>query len=281
MLRFFQTKIPAQSPSSFYRTILMLAISVILILIIFQPFGTYSFQHPYKMWLLAGYGLVILVAGILGFWFWKFLFKKWLESGDWTIGKELSSISFVVFVCITATYFYHFFSLGGSISLFGYTYFTGIALLSAIFPLSLLFTVRFLLIKNKLEKEELIRQQAKGEEPITLVGSNKDEKVVLRLSEFAFARTADNYVELIIIKEKQETEKVLLRNSLTALANQLEGETNCLRVHRSYLVNLDKIANMEGKSPDYYLTVKNLPDTIPVSRKMYPAIREHLRNRPV
>lgn len=281
MLQFFQTKIPPHTPGNFYRTILLLALSVMLILVVFQPFGTYTFEHPYKYWLLAGYGLVIFAAGIAGLGLWNRLGKNWLNKGDWTIGKELSSILFIVFVCITATYFYHYFTLGGHISLYSYTYFTGIALLSAIFPLTLVLTIRYLMVKTKLEKEQLIKQQTQKEEPVTLLGANKDEKVLIHLSELLYARTADNYIELLLEKDDRKIEKVLLRNSLSALAKQLENTSNCHRVHRSFLVNTDQVAKMEGKSPDYYLVFKNHPSTVPVSRKMYPRIRALLKNKPI
>ena len=53
-------------------------------------------------------------------------------------------------------------------------------------------------------------------------------------------------------------------------------ESSFLRVHRSYIVNLEKITRLEPYSKDNYVAVLSTGEKIPVSRAGYKTLREKL-----
>ena len=56
------TPYPKPNLLFYIKIALGIAFGVAFILIVFQPFGTASFQHRYKTWILLGYGVVISIS---------------------------------------------------------------------------------------------------------------------------------------------------------------------------------------------------------------------------
>ena len=68
-----------------------------------------------------------------------------------------------------------------------------------------------------------------------------------------------------------QSRELLYSGSLKSIADQLP--TTFVRVHRSYVVNIDKVISMKRDGENGYLVLTN--DTqIPVSRRMMPQVRE-------
>ena len=77
----------------------------------------------------------------------------------------------------------------------------------------------------------------------------------------------DNYVIIYTINANNEVEKSMQRLSLKKVETKLEElQINFYRVHKSYLINPDKIEEVLGKSQAYRLKLTALNKEIPVSR---------------
>lgn len=121
--------------------------------------------------------------------------------------------------------------------------------------------------------KELQLQQIGEEktEPVTkqIVYSFYDEKGDLRLSviraNLLYIESADNYV-IIWYLNKGALTRFLLRNKLKTLEEQF-SDTNVLRCHRSYMVNLDQVKVIRREKDGIYLElgVDKAPD-IPISK---------------
>ncbi|MBK7870154.1 MAG: LytTR family transcriptional regulator [Saprospiraceae bacterium] len=275
----FNKKIPQTPPKHFYIGAVLLGFSVFLILAMFQPFGTYSFRHPDKLLLLAGYGIVITFTSITILGILRLLLPRWFEQKRWSLQKELIVLGIILITGITATYFYHFAVIGSRLSIFGYLYFMGIALSTSLFPVVLIVAIRYLKVKNYLEKQALSENLAPKPDVIILTGENKDEKLTIYRSELLFLKAADNYVELFLQKNKQ-LDRHIIRGTLSGMATQLNDE-NFIQVHRSYIVNMDKVLEMNGKSPNYVLNFPNSIEPVPVSRNKIQEVRAYLAAKPV
>jgi DNA-binding LytR/AlgR family response regulator len=96
-----------------------------------------------------------------------------------------------------------------------------------------------------------------------------DEKGEMRLSvrrEHLFLlESADNYVCVWYINNNSP-KKVLVRNTLTKVAKQLES-THIQRCHRSYIINLDLIKVMRREKEGIFVEfgVEGVPD-VPISK---------------
>lgn len=105
-----------------------------------------------------------------------------------------------------------------------------------------------------------------------LIGEGK-EKVQVDLSLLVFLKADDNYVDLMLQKEDGSLEKKSLRTSLKALESQLKEQSQFIRTHRSFMVNLQYLS--EGvKGNVIGLRVHEETMEIPLSRKYKEGVRQ-------
>ncbi len=95
----------------------------------------------------------------------------------------------------------------------------------------------------------------------------KGDDFELHPNEFIFARSDKNYLEIFLKKEGKLIKQVK-RMTIKQLDAQLSRFPFMTRIHRSYLVNLNQIAKVSGNAQGYRLELKDVPDTLPVSRAM-------------
>jgi hypothetical protein len=255
---------------------------VFLVLAVFQPFGTYNFQHAWKYPLLAGYGIVIALGSMAAWEITDRLYRRPAQRGPWTLRREFGLIAFVFFFSASMTFFYQHIALGGSISVSGYLIFMAIAMATSIFPIATLLTVQYIRARNEWEKNQWKLQNPVPDDAgtITLRGENKYETITLLKRELLFVRSADNYVEIFRLKNGA-IERLMLRIALSRLAAQLDAP-DFLQTHRSYIVHLGQRLRMEGKSPSYQLVFEEVPgaEPIPVSKTYLAEVRAALAKRP-
>ncbi len=280
MIDILNKQVPRNTTKQDARVALFLGLTVFLMLAIFQPFGTYTWDDPAKMILLAGYGIVIgftyfTLAKVL-----PMIFKKFYQKETWTYGKEILHIFIIFLATITATFIYRNETLGVRYGLFSYFYFLGIATVTSIFPMAIIFIIRYMQVKNK---PVIVYQTAVSEVPqkvfLTVEGENKNEKVKFAKEELLFIKASDNYVVLHLNKDGKIA-KHMLRSSLSKIATQV-ADKDILQVHRSYLVNLENVKILSGKSPNYILELNSSEEEIPVSRTKVKSIREQLQEKPL
>lgn len=256
-----------------------LGLSVFLVLAMFQPFGTYSYQDSGKLMLLAGYGIVVGITYFLSARILPLVFSKLYQKENWVYGKEIIHIIVIFILTATATYFYRNITLGFGYSIRGFLFYLGIALSTALFPLMIVFIIRYMKIKNEpivIYEPVVVAQQNIY---ISIEGENKNEKLKFSKEELLFIKASDNYV-VIHLDKNGKISKHMLRSPLSKIAQQIDDE-DILQVHRSYLVNLENVENLNGKSPNYVLQLKSLKEEIPVSRTKVKSVKKRLSDKPV
>lgn len=282
-MNLFETPLKRASRSEFYRVAVFIGLSVFLVLAVFQPFGTYNFRHVWKYPLLAGYGVVIAISAMLAWEVVNWLYRRTSQTKDWTLRHEFGLIAFVCWFSASMTFFYQHIVLDGGISITGYFLFMVIAAATSIFPIAILLIARWLQAKNNLEKTLWMSQSPQTDAPptITLRGENKHETFTFLKHELLFLRSADNYVEIFLLKNRN-VQRLMLRTALSRLIDQLDDDV-FLQTHRSYIVNLDQPLRFEGKSPNYQLVFENMPDieSVPVSKTYLADVRAALAKKPV
>ncbi len=111
----------------------------------------------------------------------------------------------------------------------------------------------------KVKKSEVINTE------IFIETEAKSESFQLEIKNFVFAQSQGNYVELWI-KNDHGTKPVLKRLKLKDLEHLLQAFSTIVRTHRSYLLNIDFIENVNGNAQGYKINLKNCNEVIPVSR---------------
>jgi len=105
----------------------------------------------------------------------------------------------------------------------------------------------------------------------------KNESISVNENAFIYAIADGNYIDIHLF-ENNQIKKVSYRLNLSSLEKQLVSP-NLIRCHRSYLVNLKKVNKITGNAQGLKLSFKNLSETVPVSRKYTPGIRDFFKLR--
>lgn len=99
---------------------------------------------------------------------------------------------------------------------------------------------------------------------ITLKGEGKNTLEVVP-DQVIFIKSDDNYIDVVTTTEKGEITNSLFRARLKSIAEQLKPHSQFIRVHRSYLINIQYLAETPSKDT---IVLKNgtWSMDIPVSR---------------
>jgi DNA-binding LytR/AlgR family response regulator len=110
---------------------------------------------------------------------------------------------------------------------------------------------------------------------IYLSGRNKNETFSTLEENIFFICSEGNYVQ-IKYKDQAVIKQKMIRNTLNNINDQLKNIDSIVQCHRAYLVNTAKIVNAQGNAQGFRLKLKDIDETIPVSRKYVPMVKESL-----
>lgn len=273
---------------------------VAFFLIVFQPFNISEWQPDYKFAKLLGFGFVSFLVPFVFNSLTEFIFSKKTLEDDWKVWQEILIILALLF----------FIAFGN----LGYSYLLGITTLSlasflnaliatvllGIFPISLHVILKHnsLLRMNTTEASVVNSQlsnfasdmlqdnlpKIKNEEmaipdaqKIILIAENEKDKIELLRGQLLYIESADNYCS-VVYTENEKIKKMLLRSSLKRMETQLMHQ-DILRCHRTFVVNLENVKNVEGNAAGYKLYFFDSNYSVPVSRNFGPLILKRLKKR--
>ena len=273
-----------------FRMVLLSGIFVGLFIFLFQPFGLNQLNIKYKSLFLLGYGLVTMAALLFYLYVFPFIAKSFFCEKNWTVGKEILNLLMIVFVIGLGNYFYSgiYFNVANN-WFFGIISFQAFTLLIGLFPITawtLLSYNRYL--KNNLKEAGLVNasivdsskhdHQHLSGKVLKLTSTNQgDEPVEVMHDDFLFVRSDGNYLDVYFMEEGK-LQHSLIRNTLVNAESMLsEYFPPLIRCHRSYIINLDQIENVDGNAQGLIVKLKNCHEKIPVSRKYIEALKEKLK----
>jgi hypothetical protein len=240
-------------------------------LVTFQPGDTYTWQDPNKKLFLWGYSVVVFVFMLLTRAAIPAIFPKVFREESWTVGKHIIYVLISFVITILACFYYNMWFFEMTFRWRNLFSFTLISSTIAVFPLSILVMMDYIRRLKKYQagaqKVELHPSSATEQltiPPMALKDEQGQVQLELRLDTILYLQSAANYVEIIYLQEDQ-IKKELLRNTLKAVAAQLPDD-QFLRVHRSFLVQLDKVEAVTGNAQGYKLHFTQDIAPIPVSR---------------
>ncbi|MCQ9636493.1 LytTR family transcriptional regulator [Chryseobacterium sp. WG14] len=238
-------------------------ILVYLFLIIFQPFGTENFHHPYKYIILFPYTLIFGLA-----FFVSSLFVSQFK--EWNIGYELLKVLVILLLGSIFSYFYNAFFISHvklSLENYGYMFLYSLAIgipISAIYILS-----RYIYLKNIPENTaldiapQLINNSEETKEKVLKISGNNIELEVAE-ENFLYVQSMENYCSVYFL-ENNKVKKLLIRISLSNILKQVETHS-IKKCHRSHIINLEKVKDLKGNAQGYKLILPEIDFEIPVSR---------------
>ncbi len=243
-----------------------------LLLILLEPFDN-SNQFDYKYALLSGYALCISIPILSLHALENYVYKK--QGNRWFVVNECLYITITLFVIFIFSFFYHFYIVGGdsvldTTALWGFVKSFCLPFTPFIVPLWIYLRSNFGIIE--VPNQEI--KSIKKDRIITITGENKSETMTINESDFIYAHSQQNYVD-VYYTTKEEVVQKMFRSTL---ANMMKQLPNAWQVHRSYLVNLDYLQTVEGNARKRFMTISKTEKNIPISQKYYIALQKRLSN---
>ena len=114
---------------------------------------------------------------------------------------------------------------------------------------------------------------------VSLIGKNKNEKLKLPLNSIVYLHSTGNYVE-VYYENGEDTDqysKVMIRQSLSSVEKQLSDEDCIARIHKSYLINKNKLTDVKGNSKKAVLVINGNID-LPLRRDLFNLYKQQSQN---
>ncbi len=261
-------------------SIFWVGIFVGLFLFLIRPFGI---EGPWAnlAWVSLGFGAVTVVFGWIYEAVTRFVLKIKTYGPKWTLGKWMFySILLVVWIALGNYLFVNWLSGWRALGYFNLVRMVGYTSLIGIFPVAL----SGLVVQMRAEKEnsesaeDLSKHlQSQREEPSKSVRleSENGQRLSLQASDVRYIEAMQNYVSVWYLKDGM-LKKEILRTTVVSMEASF-SDTDIIRCHRSYLVNVDAIENVSGNAQGLRLKLRDVPDEeVPVSRSYINEIRELL-----
>lgn len=249
---------------------LLLGFLLPTVLITLEPFdNNTNFSNKYI--LLSGYAFCIIIPVLAIHSIENFIFKK--QKNRWFVINEILYILAALFFIFVCCFLYHFF-LVSDLSVFSFSDIWDF-MRSFGLPFTPIFIPFWLYLRSKFGIIELPNQNTnstKIDETISINGENKSEVLRILESEFVYAQSQQNYVDIYFLADDKLHQKMMR----STLANIMEQLPNAWQVHRSYLVNLDYFKALKGNSRKRFMTISINDESIPISQKYYKALSERL-----
>jgi hypothetical protein len=257
--------------SKSFPAILIASIFIPLFLLVFQPFGLGNYHSPGRTWYVLSYGPFTFTFLCFNFYGFTKLFPGFFEEENWLVWKESAWILWNVFAGGLAAISYHYatpFCTSSYPELFQ-------NLLQAFIIATIPETFYVLatynaFLRNRLRNAERINQALRNaarpaeDMKLELASETGKETVIISLQDLLFIQSTDNYSN-IVKKGKNGLKKTLLRSSLRKLEEQIRTPL-VIRCHRSYIVNLAKVNEVNGNARGYKLFLQDYAAPIPVAR---------------
>jgi DNA-binding LytR/AlgR family response regulator len=270
-----------QSLKNDFRLLLSLSLGVFLFVLFFQPFPLDQLDFNDRLLFVSGLGAIIFLLMVIVRFLGYLIFRNF-ESTDQSSGLPVFTGGLIVFL-LSSVAFAFYLRYVGSVSITFYIMLKVVLICMA--PpviLNQLIAFRHLKEQNDLlhlgnEIHPEVEKNA-GQNPkqsIRFVSENNNENLELILSDIAFIKSADNYVE-IVHREGDHLKKNLIRNTLRNVEQQLKPYSNFIRCHRICIVNTQYAEKLLRNFNNNWLILKGYSERIPVSRRYILKLKESI-----
>ena len=243
-----------------------------------QPFGLYAWEHPYKRFVLSGFGVIYAIVTVFYYVIFQVVFPRLLNAAAWTVGKEIL-ISLIIFV--SAGVINWVFAVAtipwSTLSLITFARVQAETFVFGFLPVVLLASLmeaRYLrnrkpLAENANESADQHPVFISTSIPILLNGFS------LKAYELLFIVSDQNYVFIHYTRNGKNARKHC-RITLKEVVLLLEKHTRIVRCHKSYIVNTEKVVKSHGNSENFTLALTGCTEKIPVSRNYFHQLKDQL-----
>ncbi len=270
MLKFLNKPYPFNDDLRFNaKIILFISLGVLAFLLIFQPIDFAVWSKKEIVYIIAGLVTSTFLVLSLNLIVLPSLFPKIFYKNTWNIKKEILWNLWIL-VAISSSDFLFYSQITGlfDISFFDITK----ILLLGLLPVAVLITINqerllrsHLISAQQLNKQLLEKKQHK-KKLIHFVSDYKNDTLTIKADLLIAIKSSDNYIE-VYYKNNELVKKQIIRSSLKRVEELINRYEFILRCHRSYIVNIKFINEIQGNPQGFQLFMDDTDFTVPVSQK--------------
>lgn len=261
------------------KIILFISLGVLIFLIVFQPIDISSFSKKNIIYLVTGIAISTFLTLSLSLLILPSLFPEIFDSNKWNIKKEILWNLWILLAISSSELF--FYSKLFSILDIGFMDIVKIILLGLI-PVAILITINqerllrsHLKSAQALNKKLLENRQIK-DRFITFESQYKNDNLIIKVDLLLFIKSADNYIE-VFFESQGVVKNQLVRSTLNQAEELLIEFDFIMRCHRSFIININRIKEIQGNSQGYKLFFGNKDLFAMVSQKYIIEFRRKIK----
>lgn len=235
--------------------------------ILFQPFDISEWSDPNKYIKLAGFAVITSLSTFAHRQIFPKFFPNFHHEKNWVIWKEIVGVLILLMIICIGNMAYGKFlfnwSMGFSSWLVIFTYVVTIAFFPTVFWILSDYIYQLKKFSKPIEIHPI--HDFKGNETLNLSSENEKDVLSIKNKDLLYIESSENYSTIFFL-QNERVEKILLRSSLSRLETQI-SDTNIVRVHRSYVANLENVIKLSGNAQGYKLHFQQTTFLVPVARK--------------
>ena len=241
---------------------------IFLFLLIYRPVEIHesqflSVEATILLYSILSAGFIyVMIVGLKSF------ASGFMSAKGWNLTKELSTVILLMIGLGSIIYLAAFIIEEPGERLNMTTYMDSIIRAGLVGMIPFLFftalNLKYLFESTLYRSTELI-SESENEKWITIDTPLKKEELGFYPSQFIYAEAQGNYLKVSLFR-KEGIEELNIRCSISGFEEQCKEIPFIVRVHRAYIVNLDRIQKAKGNSMGYRLKVGPVNSEIPVSR---------------
>ncbi len=232
-----------------------------MLILFLEPFNTNEYDSKYRTLSLLGFGVLLSSVSIVQ----SSIENRWYIKRHrvWLVSHEVLSISLFFTFAGTLIYLYnHIIINEDTYSLTSHWWYYShivLAMIPIVAPVLIFLRQKF--------GEYMVPISPNT---IVLTGENKNERLELQKDELLYIQAVENYIEIYFITVDKKLTSKTFRQTLSKVHDQASFLEKC---HRSYLVNLNTIKEIQGNSQSAKLAFKQVETKIPLSKTLYKTIK--------
>lgn len=252
---------------------------VFAFLAVFRPFGLST--EPNAVLFCAGYGfacfLVMFILNVIII----PLLPGFFNEANWLVWKEIVWVVINVSMIGLANAFYSawILQLDFTLELVGTFQFYTVAV--ALLPIILSILTNYSRLRSKYERySDNLSKDVSGHSANvqSFKLSSGNESIELNTETFLYAKSSDNYLEVVYL-DGDVLKRDVMRKTLKSATDDLAAFEHIFQVHRSFLVNLERVSRFSGNAQGLKLHFEETDTIVPVSRNLTEELRDRLAVR--
>lgn len=270
MLKFLNKPYPFNDDLRYNaKIILFISLGILVFLLIFQPIEINSFSKKEIFYLVTGIAASTFLVLSFNLIVLPSLFPKIFYNNVWNIKREIIWNIWIL-LAISSTDFLFYSKLFGIIDI-NFSDIGKIVLLGLL-PVAVLITInQERLLRSHLKyaqqlNKKLIESKQQKEKLIHFESDYKKDNLIIKSDSLILIKSADNYIE-VYYESDGIVKKKMVRSSLKKAEESIQDFDFVMKCHRTFIVNINHIKEIQGNSQGYKLYIENLDFPALVSQK--------------